>query len=126
MKIESITINNFRCFRDASTIRLSDTTAFIGCNGAGKTAVLQALQKLFGTTAAEREIQKSDFHIPPKTDPNSVSELSLQIEVRIAFPELGEAATPTTAVPECFQHMVLEREGVKVQSELDIGPGSVR
>lgn len=45
------------------TIELEeDITCLIGNNGAGKTSVLKALQRLFGRTAEERKIVKSDFH----------------------------------------------------------------
>lgn len=39
-------------------------TALIGVNGAGKTAVLQALQRLFGVTGDQRRLRRQDFHIP--------------------------------------------------------------
>ena len=39
------------------TLEFDDLTAFIGTNGAGKTAALQALVRLFGT-GAERAIRR--------------------------------------------------------------------
>ncbi|WP_312841739.1 AAA family ATPase [Sinorhizobium psoraleae] len=49
MYIEKLSLTNFRCFGPgATTIDLMPgLTTFIGVNGAGKTAVLQALQRLF-------------------------------------------------------------------------------
>ena len=49
MRIASVTISNFRCFGpEPSTVYLDRLTCLIGANGAGKSAVLQALVKLFG------------------------------------------------------------------------------
>ena len=51
MFIEQLILTNFRCWIDSTTIDLSSgLTAFVGINGAGKTAVWQALQRLFGIT----------------------------------------------------------------------------
>ncbi len=64
MFIKSITLSNFQCFSEIPvTIELEeDITCLIGNNGAGKTSVLKALQRVFGRTAEERKIVKSDFH----------------------------------------------------------------
>jgi putative ATP-dependent endonuclease of the OLD family len=47
MFIEQLNLTNFRCFGPTSTTidLTSGLTAFVGGNGAGKTAVMQALQK---------------------------------------------------------------------------------
>jgi putative ATP-dependent endonuclease of OLD family len=52
MFIERLILTNFRCFGpEPGAIELaSGLTAFVGVNGAGKTAVMQALQRLFGVT----------------------------------------------------------------------------
>ncbi len=46
MKIESIRIENFRCFKD-ETIQFNNYTCFVGSNGAGKSTVLAALNVFF-------------------------------------------------------------------------------
>jgi len=46
MKLESISIKNFRCFDDVR-IQIDDYTALIGPNGCGKSAVLSALNVFF-------------------------------------------------------------------------------
>jgi putative ATP-dependent endonuclease of OLD family len=49
VKLESITLKNFRCFGgEPTTFKLSDLTDLIGANGAGRSAVLQALCRMFG------------------------------------------------------------------------------
>jgi predicted ATP-dependent endonuclease of OLD family len=72
VQIETITISGFRSFGAMPvTIALAgDLTAVIGPNASGKTALLQALAKLFGVTRAQRTIHRSDFHLPPDVDPS--------------------------------------------------------
>lgn len=112
MKIVSVTLRNFRCFgADETTVALDNLTAFIGANGAGKTAVLRALCRLFGTTREERAIQRDDFHLPQGVNIDDVSSLNLHIEARIEFPELEVGETVGVAVPECFRSMFVEEMG---------------
>jgi energy-coupling factor transporter ATP-binding protein EcfA2 len=65
VKLETISIRNFRCFEDV-TINIDDYTAFIGPNGCGKSAVLSALNVFFGekTSAIRTPISLSSdsFH----------------------------------------------------------------
>lgn len=90
MFIESVALTNFRCFGDKpQTIRLSKgLTCFIGANGAGKTAVMLALQRMFGISAEQRRIRRRDFHVPAD-EMEAPSERTLSIEVILAFPELA-------------------------------------
>lgn len=106
MHIAAVTLTNFRCFGPTPTVvALDDLTAFVGANGAGKTAVLTALARVFGVTTQERRLRRSDFHVPPEQDPDTITSLSLMIELRIDFPELRDGNT-SPAVPECFNQML--------------------
>lgn len=113
MFIESLKITNFRCFGSApQTIRFDkDITAFVGANGAGKTAVMLALLRLFGVTADQRRVRRQDFHIPFDEDAPPASR-ELNIEAVLSFPELtdGDAAAAAT-VPEFFQQMAADENG---------------
>ena len=53
MKIETLTVRNFRCFGPEPETFSPDTgvTAMVGGNGAGKTAALQALARIFGVSS---------------------------------------------------------------------------
>ncbi len=64
MFIKSLTIKNFRCFgKNAQSIDLNDgLTAFIGRNGSGKTAILEALNFLIGQEYLPIKISEKDFH----------------------------------------------------------------
>lgn len=91
MKIRSITLKNFWCFGpDPVLVALDDFTTFVGENGCGKSAVLQALRKLFGVTSADRRLERMDFHVPSDIDPNEQTEQNLSLEVVIDFPELQD------------------------------------
>ncbi|MEI7819515.1 MAG: AAA family ATPase [Verrucomicrobiota bacterium] len=111
MKITALQISNFRCFGlEAVTVELDKFTSFIGANGAGKSAVLHGLLKLFGARKGERSLTRADFHIPPGTDVETVTEIRLWIEAKLEFPKLMVDANDP-AVPECFRHMIVEAPG---------------
>ncbi|AUH52529.1 ATP-dependent endonuclease [Chromobacterium sp. ATCC 53434] len=111
MHIERLELANFRCFGpDTTSIDLRpDLTALIGDNGTGKTAVFQALQRLFGVTADQRRVRKQDFHIPCDEADRPASR-TLTLEAIIAFPELDEDGD-APAIPEFFRHMAADDEG---------------
>jgi putative ATP-dependent endonuclease of the OLD family len=111
MRIRSLTLSNFRRFGpNPVTVVLTDLTAFMGANGAGKTAALQALGRLFGAIAADRRLTRADFYIPPSEETDEdPDELSLFLEARLEFPELADGEVG--AVPQCFNQMAVEAPG---------------
>lgn len=122
MKIEQLTIRNFRCFGpEGVTLTLEEAvTAFVGNNGSGKTAIFAAIQKAFGTSSAQRTIRKSDFHVP-KEDEELQSETLMVIDCLLGFPELEEDDADTDAIPEVFNQMATsgEDEPLKVRMRLE-------
>ena len=113
MKIESVILRNFRCFGD-EPVRLdlsSGVTAIIGANGTGKTALLIALSRLFGTTQEQRTIRRSDFFLPAGTSPEDTENRSLYLEVVLGFPELQNGTQDRSAVPPTFNQMVVANPG---------------
>ena len=113
MRLESVTLSGFRCFgpHPVSVALSKDIVAVVGPNAAGKTALLQALAKLFGVTRAQRTVLRSDFHVGAEEDPNERQSKRLIIDALIAFPELVDgSATPETIAPS-FRHMLIERTG---------------
>lgn len=118
MKIEKIIIKNFRCFGPTGVEISFDSsvTAFVGANGSGKTAVFQALARLFGVTPTQRLVQRQDFHIPP--DQHKLqSETELSIEVIFSFPELEgiDEEGAEDAVPQLFLHMAASAPGAPLK-----------
>ena len=74
MHLEQIRLSNFRCFFQKETIvdLEEDLTCFVGNNGSGKTALIMALKRLFGSTREDRTITRDDFYLP-QTQPLSRS-----------------------------------------------------
>jgi putative ATP-dependent endonuclease of OLD family len=88
-----------------------DLTVVIGANGSGKTALLQALTKLFGVTRSERTIVRSDFHRAPDVEPDDRTSRSLYIDVIIGLPELKKGSATAATVAPTFRHIRIERPG---------------
>lgn len=112
MQISALTLCGFRCFGpDPVKIDLSELTAFIGANAAGKTTVLCALQRLFGGTQAERLLDMDDFHVP-RSEANgkepAATTRTLWIEATVVFPELeADSDDDDVTVADCFRQMVV-------------------
>lgn len=113
MKIKSIILRNFRCFGDSPTIVefSEDITALVGANGSGKTALLAALTRLFGTTQNLRTVRRSDFHVPQGGVTQAPSAVELSIEVVVVFPELSEGAESNRSIAPVFNHMIVDSPG---------------
>ncbi len=119
MILESISLSNFRCFGAEETVITftENVTSFIGGNGAGKTAALVALSRLFGVSKSQRSIRKSDFHIT--LDEESLpDERQLFIDAVFAFPELdavpndeGDIDIDAPAVAEFWRQMSASEDG---------------
>lgn len=57
MKLESVSIKNFRCYADEITVNFQELTTFVGKNDIGKSSVLEALEIFFNndTVAMEQD-----------------------------------------------------------------------
>lgn len=112
MHISSITLSGFQCFGlDPVKVDLeNEITALIGSNSSGKTALLQALLRLFGTVQSEREIRRRDFYMLPdkSLDDPDITESQLWIEVRIEVPELQDGEE--SAIAPIFQKLQIPEE----------------
>ncbi|WNG59732.1 AAA family ATPase [Archangium gephyra] len=120
MKLVRLRLSNFRSFGAVPTeVDLDGMTFLLGPNGTGKTAVLQALARMFSLDPAQRKIRRSDFHVPAKEASDEVPEVrELWIEADFEFPELNnddadEEDSP--AVPGNFAHMQMVTEDGPVQ-----------
>ena len=47
MKLKSVTIQNFRCFKESKTVEFENLTTLIGKNDIGKSTILEALEIFF-------------------------------------------------------------------------------
>ncbi|MRV70613.1 AAA family ATPase [Duganella sp. FT92W] len=115
MHIESIALTKFRCFGpDTETVLLqSDLTTIVGPNGSGKTALLQALMRLFGVTRAQRTIATSDFHISsdPSVDQDAVETRELSLDVVIRLPELVDGTAMASTIAPVFRRIYISAPG---------------
>ncbi|NKM88171.1 AAA family ATPase [Rhizobium laguerreae] len=109
MKLVRLRLKSFRSFGPAATvIDLADMVFLLGPNGSGKTAVLQALARMFSLDPSQRKIRKSDFHVPNDEKDHPLAR-QLWVEADFEFPELLiDDGTPKPAVPGAFAHMQLE------------------
>jgi predicted ATP-dependent endonuclease of OLD family len=120
MKIEKIRLQNFRCFgHEVEELNVEEVlTTLVGGNGAGKTAVLQAVSRLFGTSSAQRSVQRRDFHIPVERQELQSGD-SLFVEAVLSFPELAaQDDSPSDAVPEFFNQMAASGEGEPLKTRM--------
>jgi len=121
MKIEKVSIKNFRCFGPkGTTIELeSSVTAFVGGNGSGKTAAFQAISRLFGITPAQRAVRRQDFHLPAMQQELQTG-ATLSMAVVFSFPELEEVDEDAAedAVPEFFLQMAASAPGAPLKARM--------
>jgi len=61
MRIKRLVIENFRIFKDKTTIDFDDLTAFIGKNDIGKSTILDALDIFFNGKDAQGKLDKEDI-----------------------------------------------------------------
>lgn len=113
MKLTRLRLSNFQCFgAEPTPIGLAALCFLLGPNGTGKTAVLQALARMFGLDPAWRRIRKSDFHCKAEQASKAVTgPLTLWIEADFEFPELKLAEGKHATVPVHFAHMQLVAAG---------------
>jgi putative ATP-dependent endonuclease of the OLD family len=55
MRLESVSIRNFRCYKDEVEVSFDDLTTFIGKNDIGKSSLLEALEIFFNADAVKME-----------------------------------------------------------------------
>lgn len=56
MKLKSVTIENFRAYKNPTTVEFTDMNGLIGRNDVGKTSILDALGIFFGHKLCKYDI----------------------------------------------------------------------
>lgn len=124
MKMESVSVQNFRCFGpEGIAISLDEAlTTFVGNNGSGKTAIFAALSKLFGVSQYQRVLEKRDFHVMADgTELESGSRIV--IDCVFGFPELDDDEhedAEDSAIPDFFRHMAASGEGEPLKARVQL------
>ena len=110
MKLRRVRLSNIQSFAEYPTemsFECVDSTFLLGPNGSGKTAVLQALCRMFALDPGSRRVQRSDFHVD--ADDNCAAD-ELWVDADFEFPELKESEIKQSTIPSHFAHMRLEAE----------------
>lgn len=101
MRLESVTLKNFRCYRDETTIRIGDLAAIIGRNDSGKSTILEALEIFFNNDVVK--IEPGDCHV--RADDKVV-------EITCEFSELpGTLVLDSQAETSLAQEFLLTKNG---------------
>ncbi len=108
MKLETVKIKNFRGYQTETVIPISNLTAFIGKNDAGKSSILEALEIFFNNSLVNCE--KDDLNI---TADNNKIEISC---VFTDFPDelIIDAANPTSLETE---HLLNAENRLEIKKE---------
>ena len=125
MKLATLRITNFQCFGPTpETVSFEpSTTMVIGPNGSGKTAILQALSRMFDANPGRRRVRREDFHVP-LNEKSVPKERKLSLEADFLFPEAATGAPKANAIPPCFNHMRLDEGGtLKIRFRLEATMG---
>ena len=112
MQITTLRLSNFQSFGpEPTTINLGALTYVLGPNGSGKTAVLEALSRLFSPLASQRRVRVEDFHVPVDRSAGEVhlEQPTLWLEVDIEFVEAGDN-DQHASIPPYFSHMAIGTE----------------
>lgn len=67
MRLQTVSIRNFRCYRDEITVAMSDLTTFVGKNDIGKSTVLEALEIFFNNETVRIDPSDANVHSDDKT-----------------------------------------------------------
>lgn len=110
MKIKLLKIKGFKCFNDEVKIDLNDFTTFIGNNGNGKTAILEALCRAFSVDGNQRNIKNTDFYVPNGEVLESKLKRELYIEIIIDLKEDLKGKV-SEEIPEVFRTMIVKGVG---------------
>jgi putative ATP-dependent endonuclease of OLD family len=62
MRLESVTLRNFRAFREETRVSIGDLTAIIGKNDVGKSSILEALEVFFNNETVKLEAGDKNVH----------------------------------------------------------------
>ena len=84
MKIHSVTLKNFRGYRDDTTINFEDLTAFVGRNDIGKSTILEALDIFFNDGKGIVKLDKDDINVDARKQDDT------EIKIAVCFDDLPD------------------------------------
>jgi putative ATP-dependent endonuclease of the OLD family len=108
MKLVKLNLENYRSFGPSPTsIDISDLTALIGSNSAGKTTVLSAILKLFGES---KDIKRTDFHVLHNQTPEEIVNNYFKIEAKFEFYKENDE-NDDYSIPLYFENFIVSEPG---------------
>lgn len=99
MKIKILKIENFRSYKDETSIDFTDLTAFVGKNDVGKSTILEVLDIFFNDGDGQIKLDKNDIN------KISLAEGKEEIKISIVFEDL-----PNTLVLDSTNETSLESQ----------------
>jgi putative ATP-dependent endonuclease of OLD family len=93
VKLEKVSVKNFRCYQDEVSVEVDDLVALVGRNDAGKTTILEALEIFFNNDAVKIEPGDANVH-------NTNKVVSITCSFSDYPPTLAIDATADTSLEE--------------------------
>jgi len=129
MKLREIIVKNFRCLEGVA-IPIADTTALVGANNSGKTALLEALKVALPRSTAGRETPfgEYDYHMVKASDsPQSSGGIVIELWFREdASDEWPDALVQAlTDIIQTDPIMDLDSIGLRLSSQYDALAGEM-
>ena len=110
MRLEAVSITNFRCYREEVRVELGDLTTFVGQNDIGKSTILEALEIFFNGDLVCME--QGDAHVH-----NADKIVSITCEFSELPPTLSlDAGADTTLADE---YLLTDDARLKIQKIFD-------
>lgn len=110
MKLKSITIENFRCYKEPITMNFAEFTTIIGQNDAGKSTILEALEVFFNNDVVKIEETDVNVHSSQKTIVISCDFCQLPNELVL------DVDTKTTFEQE---YLTIEKDTIRIKKIFD-------
>lgn len=97
MRIKAVRIENFRAYKNETTIELTDLNVIVGKNDIGKSTVLEALDIFFNEGKGVIKIDKDDVNKKCQEEGNT------EIKISVVFEELPETLTIDATNPTSLE-----------------------
>ncbi|WP_169293635.1 ATP-binding protein [Advenella sp. EE-W14] len=112
MQLKSLTIKNFRCYRDEVAVEFNDLTTFVGKNDIGKSSILEALEIFFNNSTVTIEQGDANVYNPLKI-------VEITCEFMNLPPTLNLDAGAITSLAE--EYLLTKQGTLKIRKIYDCG-----
>lgn len=97
MRLKSVKLKNFRCYKTETRVEFNNLTAFVGQNDAGKSSIVEALEIFFNNSVVK--IERDDLNV------DALADEDMKVEITCVFTQLPneliiDAANPTSLQAE--------------------------